>query len=102
MEIAYDPWELRDIVRRNKLAIIIGSELDDIGNFNSMPVVTPDMVRAEIRRLHDIGVRYIFPIHLTDNKFGGMAVYGDLFNLASNLIRWHLDSYWWGSCIANC
>jgi len=83
MEIAHDPWELRDIVRRNKLAIIIGVELDDPGNFNTMAEVTPDMVRDEIRRLHGMGVRYFFPIHLTDNKFGGMAVYGDLFNISN-------------------
>jgi hypothetical protein len=29
------------------------------------------------------GVRYIFPIHLTDNRFGGAAVYEDLFNYAN-------------------
>lgn len=28
-------------------------------------------------------MRYIFPIHLIDNKFGGTAVYMDLFNLSN-------------------
>jgi microsomal dipeptidase-like Zn-dependent dipeptidase len=99
MEIAYDPWQLRDIVRRNKLAIIIGSELDDIGDFVRDPTVadyapnsefggqldqqSKDKVRQEIQRLYDQGLRYIFPVHLTDNKFGGTAPGGDVLNIAS-------------------
>ncbi|HFE44551.1 MAG TPA: hypothetical protein ENJ18_03520, partial [Nannocystis exedens] len=84
MEIAEDPDQLRSIVRRGKLAVILGVELDNIGNFNDARVAaTPAAVRAEIRRLHGLGVRYMFPIHVTDNKFGGAAIYDDLFNLAN-------------------
>jgi microsomal dipeptidase-like Zn-dependent dipeptidase len=85
MRIAYNPAELRAIVRdENKLAVVLGIEVDNLGNFNFSTVnADPDAVRAEITRLHALGVRYVFPIHVTDNAFGGAAVYNDLFNLAN-------------------
>src|SRR5262249_38080708 len=94
MEIALDPIQLRDIVRRNKLAIIIGSELDDIANVSQDPKVlanNPDdysrkVVRDEIQRLHNLGLRYIFPVHLMNNKFGGTGVCDDMLNIATKFV----------------
>jgi microsomal dipeptidase-like Zn-dependent dipeptidase len=84
MEIARDPAELRDIVRRGKLAVVLGIEVDNIGNFNYATKSSSDgAIKAEIRRLHGKGVRYVFPVHVTDNKFGGAAVYEDMFNYAN-------------------
>jgi microsomal dipeptidase-like Zn-dependent dipeptidase len=83
LAIASGPDELRDIVRAGKLAIILGIEVDNIGNFNFRDADRSESaVHAEIRRLYAAGVRYIFPIHLTDNPFGGAALYRDLFNTA--------------------
>jgi microsomal dipeptidase-like Zn-dependent dipeptidase len=82
MEIAYSPADLRRIVAHNKLAIVLGMEVDNIGNFNKFPAPAP-IVRAEIQRLYNSGVRYIFPVHLIDNKFGGTAIYKDVFNLSN-------------------
>jgi microsomal dipeptidase-like Zn-dependent dipeptidase len=85
IEIAYDAAGLRRIVgQKDKLAIVVGVELDDIGNFAWNAKVTgrlptPDQVRQEIRRLHQAGVRYIFPVHLIDNLFAGTAIYNDEF-----------------------
>lgn len=94
MEIAYDPFQLRDIVRRGKLAVVIGSELDDLGNFARNASVHPSggilselVVSAELRRLHSLGVRYVFPVHLVDNKFGGTAIAGLMLNLANKYIN---------------
>ena len=42
-------------------------------------------------RLQKNGVRYIFPIHVLDNKFGGTAVYEDLFNYSTK----REDGHWW-------
>lgn len=95
MEIAYDPIELRDIIRRNKLAVIIGSELDDIGNFakdNSINDLNPgpadyQKVRSEIDRLYGLGMRYIFPVHLMNNKLGGTPVASVMLNMASRYLN---------------
>ena len=76
MEIAYSPADVRRIVGQNKLAVLLGMEVDRAGNLGKPGVVTNEQtVRAEIRRLHGRGIRYMFPIHLIDNSFGGAAVY---------------------------
>ena len=84
MEIARSPADLRRIVGANKLAVVLGMEVDRLGNFGKPGVRTDDAaVRAEIERLHTRGIRYVFPIHLIDNAFGGAAVYSHLFNFAN-------------------
>ncbi|WP_284620583.1 RICIN domain-containing protein [Aquabacterium humicola] len=91
MEIARSPAELRTIVSKGKLAIVLGTETDNIGNFHTNSVVNADSasaismapVKAELQRLWDKGVRYVFPVHLIDNKFGGTAIYEPLFNLSN-------------------
>lgn len=85
MEVAYTPADVRRIVAANKMAVVLGVEIDNIGNFNKFPgkVVPPAAVIAEIKRLHSQGVRYAFPVHVLDNAFGSTAVYEDLFNYSN-------------------
>jgi len=83
MEIAYTPADLARIVLADKLAIVLGVEIDNIGNFNKTPGVTQAAVTSEIQRLYAEGIRYIFPIHVMDNVFGGTAVYEGAFNTAN-------------------
>ncbi len=84
MEIARSAADAERIVRANKLAVILGMEIDKIGNFGKPGVRTDEAaVVAEIRRLHRKGIRYVFPIHLIDNAFGGTAVYKMLMNMAN-------------------
>ena len=91
MEIAYSPSDLRRIVSSDRLAVIIGVEVDDIGNFSGRSVPPSDLdIKREVDRLHDLGVRYIFPVHLSDNRFAGAAIYNDLFSITSR----HQAGYW--------
>jgi microsomal dipeptidase-like Zn-dependent dipeptidase len=95
MEVAYNSKDLRRIVAANKMAIILGVEVDNIGNLNKFPVqpVPPALIAAEIRRLYDSGVRYIFPVHVLDNPIGHTAVYEDHFNYSNRRESgdwWHL------------
>jgi Membrane dipeptidase (Peptidase family M19) len=94
MELADSSSKLRDIVSRGKLAVILGVELDCLGNFYNpvdthhsqapfTPVPLPPQIIAEIDRLFGLGVRYVFPVHLTDNVFGGAAIYDRSFDTAS-------------------
>ena len=99
LEIAYDPFQLRDIVRRNKLAIVIGTEIDDIGDFARNPLIQPyniggrldqysrQAVQTEIQRLYSEGVRYVFTVHLADNKFGGTPAVNDMLNIGSKFLN---------------
>ncbi len=83
MEVAYRPEDLRNIVSSNKIAIVIGVEIDAIGNFHNGTNPSLQMLKAEILRLHGKGVRYIFPIHIIDNKLGGTAVYEKGFDFSN-------------------
>ena len=88
MEVAFNSSDVRRIVSANppKLAVVVGIEVDHIGNFQTLqnPAVPSDAdVIAEIDRLYTKGVRYIFPIHVLDNAFGGSAAYVNLFNLSN-------------------
>ena len=94
MELALTPRDVRDIIGRGHLAVVLGVELDSVGNFcspnktdntaapfNSNP--TDAEIQAELERLYSEGVRYFFPIHLTDNAFGGAALYEMAFDTAN-------------------
>jgi microsomal dipeptidase-like Zn-dependent dipeptidase len=93
MEIAYSAADVRRIVgEKDKMAVIIGVDLDDMGDFlvkKSKPSAAA--ARAEVKRLHGLGVRYAFPIHLIDNFFGGTAVYEDEVNRAN---CFHQGDWW--------
>lgn len=96
MEIAYSADDLVRIVRRGDLAIVLGVEVDEIGNFSLLNRVNPGqptdrMIRDAIDDLYRLGVRYIFPLHIVDNVFGGAAVYEGQFNTA-NRYQWNR---WW-------
>lgn len=104
MEEANSSADAYRIVSAGKLAVVVGMEIDHIGNFGQVfysnglltdprewqadwvaaAAPPPDAaVRAEIDRLYNEGVRYIFPIHLLDNAFGGTAAYKEIFNVST-------------------
>lgn len=99
MEVARSSADVRRIVGAGKLAIVIGVELDDLGNSLavSSATLTPEVLAAEVERLYAKGVRYVFPVHVTDNQFGGTAVYENLFNVAN---RRQTGRYWDLECSA--
>ncbi|MEO8405465.1 MAG: membrane dipeptidase [Chitinophagaceae bacterium] len=97
---------MRSVVQSGRLAVIIGIEMDNIGNFYSPSQQRPEKgevyhpnptlaeVKAEIDRLYVKGVRYVFPIHIVNNIFGAASVYGDdiqpiLFNLSNYYVTGH-------------
>jgi microsomal dipeptidase-like Zn-dependent dipeptidase len=87
MEVARTARELRDIVGRGKLAIVLGVETDDFGNLArraaaKTPVTIRDVSR-ELTHLHAQGVRYLLPLHFSNTPLGGYAITRDLFALSS-------------------
>ena len=62
MEIAYTPKQARQIILNGKMAIVLGLEQAEVGNYG---FVNP---AAEINWLHNLGIRHVYPIHNIDNK----------------------------------
>ncbi|MCS6830037.1 MAG: hypothetical protein RMM08_00225 [Armatimonadota bacterium] len=76
MEIVHTPAQARQAIRDNKLAVILGVEMDSL---------SPDRI---LRLVDSYGVRSVIPIHLANNRhFGGCAVYNDVFNT----LNWFLN-----------
>jgi len=91
--IAYNSGDLYNIVAANKLAIVLGIEVDQIGNF--VGTATAAQLTGEVDRLYGEGVRYIFPTHITDNPIGGTAVSIDEFALVN---RYENGNWWSLAC----
>ena len=84
MEIAFTSADLQRVVWSNKLAVVLGVEIDDIGDLNKLGrPPEPAEIDAAVGHLFDEGVRYVFPVHLIDNQFGATAVYQDIFNYSN-------------------
>ena len=83
MELALTSADLYGIVQRNHIAVVLGVEVDNIGDLNDKQPVSTLMVDNELDRLYAKGVRYIFPIHVADNVFGDTAIYTDIFNVGN-------------------
>ena len=92
MEIALTPQDVRRIVLDGKLAVILGSEMDNIGNFyapadhykaNFNPAPSNEQIQAELDKLWDLGLRYIFPVHLMNTVFGGTSFAMSTLNVAN-------------------
>lgn len=86
IQIATSSQQAREIIEASKLAVVPAVEVDSLGNWRTsadLPSETDEArlaIRNELKRLYDKGVRLITPIHLTDNAFGGAAVYNRLFD----------------------
>ncbi|HTP02192.1 MAG TPA: membrane dipeptidase [Anaerolineales bacterium] len=107
MQIAYTPEEAERIIADNKLAIILGVEVDSLGNWRSVDDLEKacggdlnrarELIGRELDWLHDLGVRQITPIHLSNNAFGGTAIYMRFLELITIFLsgeRWSVEDAW--------
>ncbi|MBV9710421.1 MAG: membrane dipeptidase, partial [Ktedonobacteraceae bacterium] len=84
MQIAYSSADARSIIQQNKLAIVLGVEVDSIGNWKDASAVTQADITSYLKHLyHDLGVRHLFPVHMANNVLSGSAIYNDIFNLTN-------------------
>ncbi|MBB6048511.1 membrane dipeptidase [Armatimonas rosea] len=87
MGIAKTPAEARRLIEQNKLALVLGVEVDSLGNLSKKTNPTEADVLDELNTLYQRGVRHIFPIHLADNDLGGSALYNMIFDLNHFALR---------------
>jgi hypothetical protein len=79
--------EARQTINRGQLAVVLGVEVDHLFDCGRGKSCIPQSVDADLQTLMASGVRHIFPIHLSDNPFGGMALYEDMFAISSEYLN---------------
>ena len=107
MQIAYSAEEAFRIISENKLAIILGVEVDSLGNWHKkgdLDQITGGnvelargVIRKELEWLFDLGVRQVTPIHLINNAFGGTAIYMRFLETINMFItgeKWEVEDAW--------
>lgn len=77
-EIALTPGQARDIIRRKKMAIILGTETQELGKLR--PGVPGDSMERQVADLFALGIRKITPIHGANNPLGGTGFFNDVYN----------------------
>ncbi len=107
MQIAYSAEDASRIIAGNKLAVVLGVEVDSLGNWRRVddletacqgdPVQARLLIGAELDWLYSLGVRQITPIHLTNNAFGGTAIYMRFLETVNVFItgeHWEVEDAW--------
>src|SRR5271157_5832503 len=79
MEIAQSSADARRIIQQNKLAIVPGVELDQLGTYDPDP-------EKEVDFLWQLGVRAVIPIHAVDNAIGSPAILNAPYNWLNDFI----------------
>jgi microsomal dipeptidase-like Zn-dependent dipeptidase len=71
--IVSTPDEARAVIEAGKLAVVLGIEVDYLFRCRTEGDLTEDQLRRELDRYYELGVRHLFPVHFSDNGFGGAA-----------------------------
>ncbi len=96
--IAYSPADVRSLVAANKLAIVLGTETDELGvprdpitmGLFGHPGVT-DSIDLQIEDLHALGIRKVTAIHALNNPLGGAGIFNDTYLTGTNELSNVLD-----------
>jgi microsomal dipeptidase-like Zn-dependent dipeptidase len=96
--IATTPAEARELIHKNKMALVLGIEVDLLGNFVEREmgdvrarVLPADpnerrrLIAAELDALAASGVRQVTPIHYVSEPWGGAAIFNRWFNEQNRL-----------------
>ena len=95
--IAYSSADARSFISSGKLAVVLGTEVPSLfGCTKNNSACDASYIRTQLDHYYDLGVRHIFPIHNADNRFGGTALYNDLFAFNNKAIT----GDWWN--VENC
>ena len=89
--IVTTPQQARQAIAAGKLAVVLGIEVDSLFGCNKHSTCTPDYINERLDHYRALGVRHVFPVHLTDNGFGGTALYNDMFAFNNKIVT----GDWW-------
>ena len=94
MEIAYTAKDARRIIMQGKLAVVLGVEMDNFGNFKTSTFNWDDNVNPanaklvtlnesnadqllenKLNQYYNLGIRQVTPMHYISGVFGGAAIF---------------------------
>jgi microsomal dipeptidase-like Zn-dependent dipeptidase len=81
MKIADSAESARSIILQNKLAVILGVEVDQLGSYHF------ESPEKEVDYLWQMGVRAVTPIHAANNNIGGPAVFVPAYNWLTDYLN---------------
>jgi microsomal dipeptidase-like Zn-dependent dipeptidase len=86
-EIVYTPTDAERVIRRGRMAVILGAEVDELGRMRPAGLgwprsaaVEPDAMHKQVEDLWALGIRKITPVHATNNPIGGAAIFNTIYN----------------------
>ena len=80
--------EARQAIKAGKLAVVMGVEVDTVFDCK-MKKCDPQVVRKQLKKYKEIGLRHVFPVHLFNNGFGGTSYFNQFLVSASATINNH-------------
>lgn len=89
LHVVQTPAEARQVIADNRLAVVIGAELDTLFGcrIGSGHNCTEDEMREKLDHYQSLGMRQINPIHLADGGFGGAAMYDERLSTSHYYLR---------------
>lgn len=96
-----NPVDARKVINDGKLAVVLGIEISHLFNCNVKQVVgsplnsgntleipgcTTDDIDKQFKRLYDLGIREMFPVHEFDNALGGNGIFDGLVLNVGNFV----------------
>jgi microsomal dipeptidase-like Zn-dependent dipeptidase len=88
--LVYNPRQARTAIEKGRLAVLIGIESSNLFGCSEQmdqPECTRRDIDRGIRNARRLGVRTVFPMHWTDNAFGGAAIEGGLKGTFINVLE---------------
>jgi microsomal dipeptidase-like Zn-dependent dipeptidase len=69
--IVYSPAQAREVINAGKLAVVLGVEVDNLFGNQLASHGTPAGLLEQLEYYFSMGIRHVFPIHFSNNAFGG-------------------------------
>ncbi|MFL5823080.1 MAG: Coagulation factor 5/8 type domain-containing protein [Solirubrobacteraceae bacterium] len=90
--LAFGPAQARRVIKRGKLAVVIGVESSNplgCSEHQGKPQCTRAQINRGLARWWKLGIRGFFPVHWVDNAFAGAALEGGSTGTFLNLLNEH-------------
>ena len=87
--VVRSPEEARQVIADGKLAVVMGVEASEVMNCGEKDACSYADVDHQLTKLHNWGIRALFPVHKFDNRLGGSVLENGLMNIGEWMSTGH-------------